>query len=310
MVGHRDFARLRHAAASDHAGVRDRVVRRPKGAGRQQRFARSHAADGRVDAGRFEALFGCEWRKDRGHAAGEHRLPAAGRTQHDDVVAAGRGDGQRPLGELLAADVAEVHVVAVQLRLDLLHPGRHRFDHALSGDQAHRLIQRRDAEHLQVAHHGRFLRVRGRHDQPLHAAAAGLHRHRQRPAHRPHAAVEGEFADAGAVVELVGGELLRGEEQAERDGQVERPGVLAQVGRGEVDDGAAGRAEVAEVGERPLDAMDALADGEFGQAHQHRLGHVRRHRIDFDLDRDRVDPEQGEGAELGEHDTPPGERGA
>ena len=62
-----------------------------------------------------------------------------------------------------------------------------------------------------------------------------------------------------------GSDLPGRDEHAERDGQVEGAGVLAQVGGRQVDDGAAGWAAVAEVGERALDAVDALAHGQFGQ---------------------------------------------
>ena len=58
---------------------------------------------------------------------------------------------------------------------------------------------------------------------------------------------------------------------------------------------------VAEVDERPLDAVDAFADGQFGQADENGLGQLGRGRVHLDLDRHRVDADEGEGAELGEH---------
>ena len=66
---------------------------------------------------------GRQRRQDRRQPPGEHRLAGAGRADHQDVVPAGGGDGQRPLGELLAADVGEIHVVAVQLRVEVVHAG-------------------------------------------------------------------------------------------------------------------------------------------------------------------------------------------
>ena len=38
----------------------------------------------------------------------EHRLAGAGRPDHEQVVAAGGGDFERPLGAFLALDVGEV----------------------------------------------------------------------------------------------------------------------------------------------------------------------------------------------------------
>jgi hypothetical protein len=46
---------------------------------------------------------------------------------------------------------------------------------------------------------------------------------------RPDAAIEGQFADDGAVAELLGSELPGGDEEGQGDGQVEAAGILAQV---------------------------------------------------------------------------------
>ena len=73
-----------------------------------------------------------------------------------------RRDRERSLGELLAAHVAEVHVVAVELRLDLVHARRHGIDFHRSGNDSHGLGQRRDAVDFDLAHDGGFFRVRGR----------------------------------------------------------------------------------------------------------------------------------------------------
>jgi hypothetical protein len=69
----------------------------------------------------------------------------------------------------------------------------------------------------------------------------------------------------------------------------------------EVDDGAAVREPVAQIHERALDAVDALPNGHLREPDEDRLGHLGRGRVDLDIDRNRVDAEQGERAELGEH---------
>ena len=126
------------------------------------------------------------------------------------------------------------------------------------------------------------------------------HRHRQRPLDRPHAAVEGQFAHDGEAVQLIGQQLAGRDQHAQRDRQIEAAGVLAQIGRGEVDDGAAGVAGVAEIGQGTLDAMDALLDRHLRQADEDRLGQAGRG-IHLDLDRHGVDADEGEGVEFGEH---------
>jgi hypothetical protein len=90
------------------------------------------------------------------------------------------------------------------------------------------------------------------------AALGGGHGRGQGALDRADAAVEGQLAHGGEVLELLGQELAGGDEQAQGDGQVEAAGALGQVGRGEVDDGAAGVAVVAEVDQGALDAVDAL----------------------------------------------------
>lgn len=118
--------------------------------------------------------------------------------------------------------------------------------------------------------------------------------------HRPHAAVEREFADGAERLDLLRLDLPRGHEDAERDGQVERAALLAKVGGCERDDEPAERPGVAEVRERAFDAVDRFLDGEFRQADEDDLAHAAGE-IDFDLDGQGVDPEQREGVELREH---------
>ena len=55
-----------------------------------------------------ERLGRLERRQDAGEPRGKHRLAGARRTDHQQVVAARRGDFQRALGALLAFDVLEV----------------------------------------------------------------------------------------------------------------------------------------------------------------------------------------------------------
>ena len=75
-------------------------------------------------------------------------LPVPGTADHQHVMAAGRRDHQRPLGELLAAHVGEIDVVGVELGEQLLDAGDHRLGRQLAGQDADRLGQGADAEDL------------------------------------------------------------------------------------------------------------------------------------------------------------------
>lgn len=304
MVGHADLAGLGNVPAADHPGVANCVVGAAERAGAEQSLAGRELADGRVDAGGLEALGGGQGREDGRQPAAEHRLAGARGADHEQVVAAGRGDHHRPLGELLAADVGEVHVVPVEVGVGLFGPVGDRVELDAARDQPDGVGQGVDGEHLDLLNDRRLAGVLAGDEEPLEAPPAGPDGHRQDAPDRPDGPVQGQLADGGAIREVVRLDLPGGDEQAEGDRQVEGPGVLAEVGRGQVDDGPAGRAGVPEVGQGPLDPVDALPDGQLREPDQDGLGDRRGDRVDLDLDRDGVDPGQGEGVQLGQHRTP------
>jgi len=101
----------RDHAAADEAGVGDGVVGGAEGAvGDEALVAVEDAGDG-VDLGGLEGLFKAQGREDGGQALGEHGFAGAGRADHEDVVATGGGDFEGALGDVLAADVAEVGLI-------------------------------------------------------------------------------------------------------------------------------------------------------------------------------------------------------
>ena len=76
---------------------RGAVVRCAIGPGMPMTGARGEAADG-VDGGGLLRLLFAQWRQDAGQSAGQHALAGAGRADEQQVVTAGGGDLQRPLG--------------------------------------------------------------------------------------------------------------------------------------------------------------------------------------------------------------------
>ena len=116
----RDFAGARHDAAADEAGVGDGVMRRAEGPLRDEACAGvEHAGDG-VNLGGFERFLEGERGEDRRQALGEHGFAGAGRTDHENVVAAGGGHFKGALGGLLAANIAKVHRELLELSEEIL----------------------------------------------------------------------------------------------------------------------------------------------------------------------------------------------
>ena len=62
--------------------------------------------------GSFECFFFVQWRQQAGQTCGEHRLAGAGRTEHEQVVAAAGRDFQCTPTLVLAAYVGKVGIFA------------------------------------------------------------------------------------------------------------------------------------------------------------------------------------------------------
>ena len=210
---------------------------------RQQRLAGGQPARRAVDARRLDRLLGRQHRQNRWHALGQHGLAGAGRADHQQIVPAGGGDRDGPLGHLLAADVGEVFVVVRELLKQFVESRRRRLDVELAGEEGDRLREAVDGDHVDVFDDGGLGGVRGGNDDAAQLAMLSSvasptlrrrgHRHRERAFHRPRAAVERELADDRVLVEQLALELSAAGENADGDRQIERPGALRQFGRGQ-----------------------------------------------------------------------------
>ena len=120
------FAGARIRRAADQARVGNRVVRRAEGPARDHRlFGREQAGDA-VDLRRLERLVERQRRADAGNAFRQHRFAAAGRPDHQHVVAAGDGDLDGALHVLLALHVGEVVLDRVEFAEDFVRIDAHR----------------------------------------------------------------------------------------------------------------------------------------------------------------------------------------
>ena len=78
-----------------------------------------------------------------------------------------------------------------------------------------------------------FRRAFGWHDQaPQRLVFARGNGHRQGPLGRSHRTIEGQFAHDRVLRQFIGGHLSAADERAQGHGQVERGGVLWEVGGG------------------------------------------------------------------------------
>jgi len=117
------------------------VVRSAERAEKHQRLIGSQPADGAVNASRFDALFGREVGKDRAQSLGQQCLSRSGTADHQQVMCAGRGDGDGPLGRFLAFDVGIIESIVAERVAGGRPLKRRGWDVELLGVEANRFRQ-------------------------------------------------------------------------------------------------------------------------------------------------------------------------
>ena len=121
MVRERYFARPRVQAAADQRRHAGGMMRRAERTAVGQRAAFDFAGDG-GDHGDFEQ-FGRRQRRQNGRQPRrQHRFSRAGRSDHQEIVAAGGGDFEGALGAFLALDIGEVERRAIHFEDLWLRP--------------------------------------------------------------------------------------------------------------------------------------------------------------------------------------------
>ena len=230
--------------------------------------------------------------------AREHRLAHAGRTDHEQVVAARGRDLERALGVVLPADVGEVRRARTRTRLPAVGDGGDGF--LLSAQHARDPVQRRGADHLEVRHERRLAAVLGRDDQALVTGRPRPERSRQRPTDGPQLAAQGQLAAERASLERLGRHLAAGGEQADGDREVEARACLAHVRGREVH----GDPHQRELEPRVLDgrthALARLPYRPVGQPHERECGQAAAH-VHLHGDLVAANALEGERGDAGEH---------
>ena len=306
-MGEADLAGLRIGAAADEPGVADRVVRGAERAFAEQRRVGREQSEHGMDLARFERLLLGHGRQDAGHALGEHALAGAGRADEDHVMSARGGDLERAFGGGLPLDFGEIRdAVPVRLQEDRAVVVRDREEFA--GEGADGVREGVDGIHADVRQYGRRLAGIGSRDDQR-ADLGHLFREErggQDALDRAHGTVERELAEDHGIRERLLRERTGRGGQRQCDRQVERRAFLADVAGREVHERESlGMAESGCV-KRAANAFLALADRRVGESDDGNIdSFARTGRVDFDLDRDGVDPEKRGGVCSRKHSFTP-----
>ena len=193
----------RHRTAADQSRIADGVVRRAKGTHAHQSVARVQHTGHAVNLGGLQRLFKSQRRQNRRHAFGQHRLAAARRPDHQNVVSARAGHFHGALGRVLAAHILEVHRKMLDLfeqRLAVHHQRRGAF---ASVDESHHVQQALHRVNLDALDHRGLARVLLGHQQIRNLARPCRHGNGQRTTHRPQSAIERELSNDHILAELL-----------------------------------------------------------------------------------------------------------
>ena len=304
VVGEGDLARFGDGAAADQTGIGDGVVGGTKGAGGDQRRAVGEEPGDGMDFGCLEGFVEGLGRQNPRHAAGEHGLAAAWRTDHQQIMGTRGGNLEGALDVLLAAHFSEVLMLAAGGGEEVEHLDPAGLQLPFAGEKSDYLAEVAHAVDGEAVDDGSFRGVVEGQNQPVDPPAAGGDGDRQGAAHRLDAAVEGEFAEVEVAPGTGLADGAAGEKQADRHRQVEGGAVLADIGRGEVDGDAARRKVVTGVLDRRLDAVLALLDRPFGEADGGELGQALGN-IDLNVDGIGVNAKERPGQNGSQHRFPP-----
>ena len=279
---------------------RGRVVRRAERRRGDQAARRHRQPGGRVNHRGRQRLGPVERREQARQPLGEHRLARPGRADHQQVVAAGGGDLQRPAGHGLAADVGEV---GQRRRFGRRRGGPGSSGHGASPVSASDdLGQRRGDAHVALggARAPRQLRRRGTttSTSPSTATIGATPGTRRSVPSRPSSPRNASSSDERL------GHLAGCDEDADGDRQVEAGTDLARARRRQVDRDALVRPLEAGAHHGGADAVARLAARTVGLADDAVAGQAL---ADVDLDGHRVaaGSEQAGGRDGSEHDGLP-----
>ena len=287
LARHADFAGSGMTAPTTHErGHGGGVVRGPE-RGSQHEARRREGQSGRaVDPGHGAGRIRTEIGQEPDESTGEHGLARPRRSDEQEMMTSGRGDGQRVAGRLLAPHVGEIGTGV----------GGHGHDGRVDvgprqpfGQGTHGLAQPADGPGPLAEAQHRHVGIGPRDDHP----PLGQDVDQWKDAlYRADAAVETELADGRDIAEQLERNLPGRPQDAECNRKVEARADLSQPARGEIDGDPSQRPfETARL-DRGADAIARFATRRIRQTHDREPGEPIGD-VDLDGDSSAVEPFEG-----------------
>ena len=225
----------------------------------------------RMDHAGFDCLFGRHRRQNRRQPGSQHRLARARRPRHDQVMRAGSGNFDCPLGGFLPFDVLHV----CRTRGAFPASGLRKGNLAVAAEKIDQLQQRMRCQNVIYLRPHRLtaLRFRTNDAAPL---PFGGHCRRQHPVDVYQLSVQAELAEGNIGRNFFLRNHFHPDQKAERQRQVEMRSFLQQVGRRQVDGDSFGRQFQSESGKSGADPFAAFGHRLVGQADNGKRGHACR----------------------------------
>ena len=251
---HADFARTHLQPATDQRRHRGAVMRRAKWslAGHLAAFQRPRD---RSDHRYFQRFGGRQGRQDSRQAGREQGFPRSRRPVHQQIVPAGCGNFQRPLGGFLPLHVLEVRPIfgfrgstGFRRRQDRL---------TLEMIEQRQQVTRR--QHFHIPGPCRFRTLQGRADQ-AEIPSRGMKRRQQHARGGGESPVQRQLANHDIACQRLGIDNAHGAKQRQRDRQVIVGARLRQIGGRQIDRDPLGRQRKPHRRDRGAHPLAALRD--------------------------------------------------
>jgi hypothetical protein len=214
----------------------------------------------------LDRLFKRQRRQDSGEPSGQHRFARAGRADHQEVVAAGRGNFDGAPCKRLSVQVTQIRPAFASAFAPFGRYGATGRPELSVGrpirfgliEQLDSLAERTNGQQSEPFNDRGFGKVVVGQEQRARRTASRFCRNWQHAACRLDGAVERQLADVDDAGEIAAPQGARGRQHAERDRQVERRTGFPHVAWREVDRDAIDGEVVAGVANRGADPIAAL----------------------------------------------------
>ena len=270
-----------------------------KGRCAQQPLARLEQPHDAVNLGGLQGLFLVQGRQDGRQPLGQHGLAGPRRADHQDVVAAGRGQQQGPFDRLLALDLPEIQVVVRRQVAGFFRRSHIRPQGLAAGQEFHQLGEMIGGKNFEALDHRGLPGVVPGDDQGQ-AGLAGGQGHGEDAPGGLQAAVQGQFPKDEVLLQALLGHDPLGRQDAHGHRQIKAGALLADVGRRQIDGDAVAGEFIAGVLQGGPDPVLALLHRNLGQAHG---GEVRQARgqVHLHLHQVGIHSPQGAAVHSGQH---------